>query len=104
MVHFVGDAGPAIAFSFIFVKLQIRRCHMTTVGLESRRNFLLLSTAIGTGVVLGESAGLEAAAIYDAKQEKAEKGAGEKEGEVTAAEDLMREHGVLRRAWIAALA
>ncbi|HYK89090.1 MAG TPA: hemerythrin domain-containing protein [Acidobacteriota bacterium] len=63
---------------------------MTVREMESRRDFLLLSTVTGAGLILGNTAGCTGAATSDAGQGK--------EGEVTATEDLMREHGVLRRA------
>ena len=62
---------------------------------ESRREFLRLST--GAGLLLaGCSTGRRPEAESQAKPSKT--GGEEKGGEVTATEDLMREHGVLRRA------
>src|SRR3974390_1119826 len=63
---------------------------------EERREFLLLSTAIGTGLIVGGSA----ACAGESHQDESKKGNSESEGEVTATEDLMREHGILRRAMI----
>jgi hemerythrin-like domain-containing protein len=59
---------------------------------ESRRQFLLASAAAGAGIVL---AGCQAGG----KQERTEAGEKEEEGEekVTPGEDLMQEHGVLKR-------
>lgn len=65
---------------------------------DSRRRFLQTTVApIGAGLLFGVS--VEARQMHagsKAKNEKAEDD--EKEPEVTATEDLMREHGVLRRA------
>ena len=55
---------------------------MISDSTETRRRFLRLSAAAGTAVMM--------AGCADKPQEKG--------GEVTAAEDLMREHGVIRRA------
>ncbi len=71
---------------------------MSVKGLESRRNFLAQSTAIGTCFFAVESTLCKGAPDHETIQEKAGKAPDEKEGEVTATEDLMREHGVLRRA------
>jgi len=57
---------------------------------NARREFLRVSTVVGAGLVLNACAGN--------KSQPAEKGGDAKGGEVTATEDLMREHGVLRRA------
>jgi hemerythrin-like domain-containing protein len=59
---------------------------------DNRRKFLRASTITGVGLVL--SACKQNSDLSDGNKEKA----GEKGGEVTATEDLMREHGVLRRA------
>ena len=60
---------------------------------NTRRYFLHSATVIGTGLALGGCGGKSAV------NEKSGSGtAGEGEMEVTAVEDLMREHGVLRRA------
>lgn len=67
---------------------------------DTRRNFLRAATVVGAGLVLngckrdGKSADKPAASGSEPKGEEA------KGGEVTATEDLMREHGVLRRALI----
>jgi hemerythrin-like domain-containing protein len=61
---------------------------------DTRRKFLRASAAFGTGLILsGCEKQMNPAAK---KEEQAEVHAG-KGGEVTATEDLMREHGVLRR-------
>ncbi|MCA1849599.1 MAG: hemerythrin domain-containing protein, partial [Acidobacteria bacterium] len=65
---------------------------------DTRREFLRASAIVGAGLVLagcgGKNAGSEQAnGRAPSKGEEDEKG-----GEVTATEDLMREHGVLRRA------
>jgi hemerythrin-like domain-containing protein len=61
-----------------------------------RRNFLRASAIVGTGLILGgcASPNKEKAAA----EKKNENDENKKGGEVTATEDLMREHGVLRRA------
>ncbi|HZS04368.1 MAG TPA: hemerythrin domain-containing protein [Blastocatellia bacterium] len=67
---------------------------------DARRDFLCISAVAGTGLMLigcgnkgSSSAGGQAEKQASPKQSEDEKG-----GEVTATEDLMREHGVLRRA------
>src|SRR5690242_15565177 len=64
---------------------------------NTRRNFLCTSAIIGTGLVLTNcgrgNIRNEAKEQSEAKEDENKKG-----GEVTATEDLMREHGVLRRA------
>ena len=66
---------------------------------NTRRDFLRTSAIVGTGVLLSSCRG-----GTTAKQGQAQPEAGgdedenQKGGEVTATEDLMREHGVLRRA------
>ena len=68
-------------------------------SLKSRRDFLRTSAVIGAGVVLSSCTGgkmtNQASKQADATGKENEN---EKGGEVTATEDLMREHGVLRRA------
>ncbi len=60
----------------------------------ARRDWLLGFSSVGAGVILlGCNRGAKSKS-NEAESEKQE----EKEGEVTATEDLMREHGVLRRA------
>src|SRR5262245_16099098 len=62
-----------------------------------RRTFLRASALIGAGLVFGDWGRVSPARA--ARQGKSHTSAhGEKGGEVTAPEDLMREHGVLRRA------
>jgi hypothetical protein len=69
-------------------------------GHNTRRDFLLASAAVGAGLVLTSCAGGNTARTnQQAKTGSPVKpDAGEQGGEVTATEDLMREHGVLRRA------
>ena len=67
---------------------------------ESRRKLLRNSVALGAAVatsipLLGEPRS------SPAEDKKVESGPGEKEPEVTATEDLMREHGIIRRALLA---
>jgi len=64
---------------------------------RSRRNFLGIVTATGAAMVLS-SCGKDSSNEKSTKPEKAENKGAEMGGEVTATEDLMREHGVLRRA------
>ena len=68
-------------------------------SLKSRRDFLRTSAVIGAGAVLSSCTGgkmtNQASKQADATGKENEN---EKGGEVTATEDLMREHGVLRRA------
>jgi hemerythrin-like domain-containing protein len=64
---------------------------------SSRRNFIGIVTATGAAMVLS-SCGKGSSNKQSNKPVKAEKEGGEMGGEVTATEDLMREHGVLRRA------
>lgn len=59
--------------------------------IEDRRSFLLLSSAAGAGLALNGCAGIDAGGKDEAAKTK----------EVLAVEDLMREHGVLRRALLA---
>jgi hemerythrin-like domain-containing protein len=63
---------------------------MSSDTTASRRQFLLASAAAGSGILL---AGCQAVG----KGEHAEKPAGEEEEKVTPGEDLMQEHGVLKR-------
>src|SRR5215471_14360883 len=64
---------------------------------NTRRAFIRASAAVGTGLALSACGGRNSAQsgkqAGEAKPKENEKG-----GEVTAVEDLMREHGVLRRA------
>jgi hemerythrin-like domain-containing protein len=64
---------------------------------SARRNFLGIVTATGAAMVLG-SCGKGSSNEQSNKPVRAENEGGEMGGEVTATEDLMREHGVLRRA------
>jgi len=66
---------------------------------NGRRNFLRVSAASGAALILNSCSGQKATPTTEStKQPSSGKGEGEKGGEVTATEDLMREHGVLRRA------
>ena len=68
-------------------------------GDNTRRDFMRLATAFSTGLLLtgcGKSGGAQNTALND-KDQAAKKSGGDKEAEVTATEDLMREHGVIRR-------
>lgn len=65
-----------------------------------RRQFLYLSAAVGTSLMLAGCSNENNPPIDNpVKQENEPKKDGQaKEGEVTATEDLMREHGIIRRA------
>jgi len=63
---------------------------------NKRREFLRTSAIIGTGLVLSSCSRGNIA--KQEKQQAPDNEENEKGGEVTATEDLMREHGVLRRA------
>jgi len=66
---------------------------------NSRRNFIRMTTVTGAGVILSGCRTENAQkAEQSTKQPAVKKDENEKGGEVTATEDLMREHGVLRRA------
>lgn len=68
---------------------------------NTRREFLRASAIIGTGLMLTGCGGgnkPQTEQQASSKTTSQEGDEGEKEGEVTATEDLMREHGVLRRA------
>src|SRR5512138_2862148 len=67
---------------------------------HSRREFLYTSAVVGAGLIASSCAsGNQSPAGPQTKNEPAAKaGDHDKEKEVTATEDLMREHGVLRRA------
>jgi hemerythrin-like domain-containing protein len=67
---------------------------------NTRRAFIRVSAAVGTGLVISAcrgrnepQSGKQAGGESHSKSDEREKG-----GEVTATEDLMREHGILRRA------
>jgi hemerythrin-like domain-containing protein len=67
---------------------------------KSRRDFLRASAVVGTGIVLS-SCGLRNTPSTEAQKKDAPLSKSDEDqmgGEVTAPEDLMREHGVLRRA------
>lgn len=66
---------------------------------NTRRDFLRTSAIVGTGLVLSGCSGANVA--NQSKEETkavTKEDENEKGGEVTATEDLMREHGILRRA------
>src|SRR4051812_17513037 len=74
-------------------------------GIESmksntRRDFLRTSAIVGTGLVLTSCGGGNMANTEGQKKEGTSSKPDENKmgGEVTATEDLMREHGILRRA------
>jgi hemerythrin-like domain-containing protein len=69
-------------------------------SLNTRRNFLRTSAIVGTGLVLASCSGGNMANTTEQKKEETLSKPDENKmgGEVTATEDLMREHGVLRRA------
>lgn len=64
---------------------------------NSRREFLCFSTAVGSGLILN-ACGVKEGPESEAQKKSAKAADEQKGGEVTATEDLMREHGVLRRA------
>ena len=65
---------------------------------KTRRDFLRTSAIVGTGVVLSSCSRGNMANQGKEQTEVSKEDENEKGGEVTATEDLMREHGVLRRA------
>jgi hemerythrin-like domain-containing protein len=65
---------------------------------NTRRYFLRSATVLGTGLALSGCGSKSAVNEKSGSQAASEKAGGEEEIEVTAVEDLMREHGVLRRA------
>src|SRR6266566_2088738 len=68
-------------------------------SLNTRRDFLAKSAIVGTGLVLSSCGGRMANSKVQKKNEPPSKpDENTMGGEVTATEDLMREHGVLRRA------
>src|ERR1041384_894436 len=66
-------------------------------SVNARRAFLRGSTVIGTGLIL-TACGSKVPSEQAEQHPPAKKDEDKKGGEVTATEDLMREHGVLRRA------
>src|SRR5215471_7144151 len=65
---------------------------------NTRREFMRIAATFGTGLLLtgcSKSGSAQNAAQND--KDQAKKTGGDKEAEVTATEDLMREHGVIRR-------
>jgi hemerythrin-like domain-containing protein len=68
-------------------------------GHNTRREFLRASAVVGAGLMLGGCGGGGKQASGQSNNQSAAKGDEDQKGiEVTATEDLMREHGVLRRA------
>ena len=67
---------------------------------NTRRDFLRTSAIVGTGLMLSSCGGGNVANREEQKKEESSSKPNENKmgGEVTATEDLMREHGVLRRA------
>jgi hemerythrin-like domain-containing protein len=67
---------------------------------NTRRDFLRTSAVVGTGFVLAGCAGGNMKKTEEPKNEQASADPNKNKlgGEVTATEDLMREHGILRRA------
>lgn len=67
---------------------------------KTRRDFLRLSAALGTGIILSSCTGGKVTNTEGPKKEEPSSEPDENKmgGEVTATEDLMREHGILRRA------
>lgn len=70
---------------------------MLTTFDNTRRQFLHLSVAAGTALVLGGCANNQPPSTERTEKPSA-KEEGEMGGEVTTTEDLMREHGIIRRA------
>ncbi len=65
---------------------------------ETRREFLRTSAIIGTGLLLSGCRGGNMADEKKEEDEASKEDENKKGGEITATEDLMREHGILRRA------
>jgi hemerythrin-like domain-containing protein len=75
------------------------------MGIAKTRRSFLVSTAVGTGLLIGcrkDEADGDPGKRTASPPESARKDAGssEEESEVTATEDLMRDHGVIRRALV----
>src|SRR5436853_2091900 len=73
---------------------------MNAQSFDTRRSFLRIAAGVGAGLLFN---GCHSEGKSDAKLVKKESAKSDEEakgGEVTATEDLMREHGVLRRALI----
>jgi hemerythrin-like domain-containing protein len=72
---------------------------MNDQSFDTRRNFLRVAASVGAGLLINgcrsEGKSDEKSGVISAKKDEEAKG-----GEVTATEDLMREHGILRRALI----
>ena len=62
---------------------------------RTRRDFLRVSAVVGTGLVLSSCGG---GRVANKEEQETKPDENQMGGEVTAAEDLMREHGILRRA------
>jgi hemerythrin-like domain-containing protein len=65
---------------------------------NTRRDFIRASAAIGTGLILSGCGGGGKSSSEQSNNQSSEGDENQKAVEVTATEDLMREHGVLRRA------
>ena len=65
---------------------------------SARRNFIHSSMIVGTGLILGGCGGSSTTLNDETAKESPGKKDAEQPAEVTASEDLMREHGILRRA------
>ena len=74
---------------------------MNNESCDARRSFLRVVTAVGAGLVLNGCRGEGKSDEKAGTPESSKKGEEARGGEVTATEDLMREHGVLRRALLA---
>jgi len=71
---------------------------------RNRRDFLVVSSLVGTGFWVGcrkdDTARAAPSKAAQARSAASAEGKGDQEPEVTAVEDLMREHGVIRRALV----
>lgn len=65
---------------------------------KTRRDFLRVSATVGVGLVLGGCGNGNNRSPQEKQEESSKKENSKKEAEVTATEDLMREHGIIRRA------
>ena len=67
---------------------------------DSRRDFIRLSTGVGLGLIVSSCASGQPASSSEKAENTPAPQKNDKEAEVTATEDLMREHGILRRAFL----